>query len=365
MLGEATMDKLVARADAVVEWIRQLAQRDTVYFPQPAGERSFRFEPVTATIAVDFSTYRPTIVPPVKKLMPAWDELWRFRRTAAEIGVTPSLDTGRRILCGVRSCDLKAVTLLDAVQADGVRDPHYWARRDHTAIVAIDCGQPCDERAFCQATGALGHQQGADVYLTPVEGGSVVVEPLTPRGEDLLETAKFAPSPKGPALLAQAARARPQAFGRQFEVPVEKLPGLLRQQYKSALWERHTTKCFSCGTCTMVCPTCYCFDVKDDLGLDLAAGNRVRTWDSCMLPQFAIVAGGHNFRSEASARQRHRVKRKFEYLMERFGLGSFCVGCGRCGRQCTTHIDIYDIVTDVAAAASGPPPIRRVTATGA
>jgi CO dehydrogenase/acetyl-CoA synthase alpha subunit len=67
-----------------------------------------------------------------------------------------------------------------------------------------------------------------------------------------------------------------------------------------------------------------------------------------MLPEFTVVAGGHNFRPEPAARQRHRVKRKFEYLMERFGGESFCVGCGRCGRQCTTHIDIFEIVNDVA-----------------
>jgi formate hydrogenlyase subunit 6/NADH:ubiquinone oxidoreductase subunit I len=341
------MKELVARPDTVAAWIRQLAQRQAVFFPQRAGERSFRFAPVSATSVIDLAAYLPTIVPPNKKLMPAVDELMQFRQQKDQVEVHPVLDTSHRVLAGVRSCDLRALVLMDKVQADGVRDPHYWARRDHTAIVAVDCAQPCDDRAFCQATRSLGHKPGADVYLTPV-AGQIVVECLTPRGEDLLKGAGFEAAKDAAALLKQAADQKPKAFGRQLKVPVDKLPAALKAGYKHPAWEKHVELCFSCGTCTMVCPTCYCFDVKDDLGLDLASGNRVRTWDSCMLPQFSLVAGGHNFRPAAAERQRHRVKRKFEYLMERFGGDSFCVGCGRCGRQCTSHIDIVDIVNDVA-----------------
>jgi sulfhydrogenase subunit beta (sulfur reductase) len=347
------MNELVARPDTVAAWVRQLAQQQAVFFPQRAGERSFRFEPVSASSAIDLAAYLPTIVPPNKKLMPAVDELMQFRQQQGKVEMHPVLDTSHRVLCGVRSCDLRAMALLDQVQAEGVRDPHYWARRDNTAIVAVDCAKPCDDRAFCQATRSLGHKQGADVYLTPVDG-QFVVESLTPRGGDLLKGAKFEAAKDAAALLKKAADAKPKAFGRQLKVAVDKLPAALKSGYKSPVWEKHVEQCFSCGTCTMVCPTCYCFDVKDDLALDVTSGNRVRTWDSCMLPQFALVAGGHNFRPAAAERQRHRVKRKFEYLPERFGGsggGSFCVGCGRCGRQCTSHIDIYDIVNDAAGGA--------------
>lgn len=344
------MNELLAHADALVNWLRELAQRESVFFPQPAGERSFRFEPVTASTVIDLQAYLPTIVPPNKKLMPAFDELVRFRQQKDQVAVETVTDASHRILAGVRSCDLKAIALMDKVQGDGVSDPHYWARRDNTAIIAIACAKPCDDRAFCQATRSLDHKQGADIYLTPVDG-QVVVEKLTARADDLLRGASFGSAKDAAALLKKAQDARPKPFGRQLTVPVEKLPGVLRSQYRSPVWDKHVKQCFSCGTCTMVCPTCYCFDVKDDLGLDLTSGNRVRTWDSCMLPQFATVAGGHDFRGAPASRQRHRVKRKFEYLMERFGGNSFCVGCGRCGRQCTTHIDIFDIVNDAAGGA--------------
>jgi len=343
------MNTLVARPDAAAAWIRQLAKRFAVFFPQRVGERSFRFDVVREGSAIEFANYLPTIVPPNKKLMPAAEEILRFKRQQDGVEFQPVLDTSPRVLAGVRSCDLRALMLMDAVQADGVKDPYYFARRENTAIIAVDCLAPCDDRAFCQATGSLGHKGGADVFLTPVDG-KLVVETLTPKGEDLVKDAAFEKSGDAQALLEKAARQKPASFGRQLRAPVGKLPALLRAAYRHPLWEKHVERCFSCGTCTLVCPTCYCFEVKDDVELDLASGHRERTWDSCMLPAFAVVAGGHNFRGTAASRQRHRVKRKFEYLPERFGLGSFCVGCGRCGRQCTSHIDIYDIVNDVAAA---------------
>ena len=123
------MNELVARPDTVAAWIRDLAQKQAVFFPQRAGERSFRFAPVSATSVIDLAAYLPTIVPPGKQLLPAVDELMQFRQQQDRVEVHPVLDTGHRVLCGVRSCDLRAIGLMDKVQADGVRDPHYWARR--------------------------------------------------------------------------------------------------------------------------------------------------------------------------------------------------------------------------------------------
>ena len=75
--------------------------------------------------------------------------------------------------------------------------------------------------------------------------------------------------------------------------------------------------------------------------MTLTEGERVRSWDSCQLDEFASVAGGENFREARSARQRHRLMRKGKYLYEKFDeLG--CVGCGRCIRTCTAKISIVE-----------------------
>ena len=94
--------------------------------------------------------------------------------------------------------------------------------------------------------------------------------------------------------------------------------------------------------CTQVCPTCYCFDVTDEVDLTLENGTRVRTWDSCQIDKFAVVAGGHNFRTARAKRQRHRFMRKGKYQYEAYGLMG-CVGCGRCADVCI--VDITPIKT--------------------
>jgi ferredoxin len=343
------MSDFLAPANVVLSWIRGLARQSAVYFPQPAGKSSLRFERVADGSALQLDGYRPTLVPPGKRLAPAQDELLTFKRDAdGKVTARPSLDTSPRVLAGVRTCDLRGIHLMDQVYRDGFGDPNYLARRQATTIIAVDCVTPCDPRCFCSATGALGHRAGADVFLTP-SGADLLVEALTPAGERMVAGAGFTPCPDLAARRRDALGRRPTPFGRPLKADLPALSAKLQDTWKSPVWDAHVARCFSCGTCTMVCPTCYCFDVRDDLNFDLHSGNRARTWDSCMLPQFTAVAGGHNFRPDPAGRQRHRVKRKFQYLPGRFKEGSFCVGCGRCGRQCTTHIDILDIVNDVVA----------------
>jgi sulfhydrogenase subunit beta (sulfur reductase) len=95
-----------------------------------------------------------------------------------------------------------------------------------------------------------------------------------------------------------------------------------------------------------VCPTCYCFDVRDEMQTDLKTGERVRVWDACTLEDFSKVAGGHSFRSSRSARLRHRFNRKFNYLADRFD-ALFCVGCGRCSRTCLVEINIAKVTNEL------------------
>ena len=34
--------------------------------------------------------------------------------------------------------------------------------------------------------------------------------------------------------------------------------------HKTEFWEKVSDACLSCGVCTFVCPTCYCFDICDE-----------------------------------------------------------------------------------------------------
>ncbi len=351
--GIQAVNAFLASPAQVGGWLHVLARTTALLWPQPKGSRNFSFLPLAQGAPVSLDRYRPTVVPPSRHLLPADETLFTYRcEPTGEVRYQPPEAPPRQILAGVRPCDLKGIAQLDAVMADAPADPLYGARRAATAIIGVDCLAPCDSRCFCAATGSLAFRGGADLFLTPLADG-VLVEVTSDRGAELLAGAGFAPCGNAAALREQAEADRPVPFGRALAASPAELPAVLRAGYRSPVYGRHGERCFSCGTCNLVCPTCYCFEVRDDLALDGAGGRRSRTWDACMIPAFAEVAGGHNFRPQVGERQRHRLKRKFEYLPDRFGTGPFCVGCGRCGRQCAADIDILVMINEIVAEQGG------------
>lgn len=349
-------------------WLRRLAEDGEVYWPQPLGKTSYAYARLRRRsplrldrldAAPDDKPFRASacVVPPGRLLAPMEELLYRFERDDnGGYRFIPCLDQGERIIAGIRPCDLKAIHLMDTVNGDGVPDAHYLTRRARTALVASNCLQPCDEHCFCQAADSLGWREGADIFLTPQADGQQLVECLTPRGEALCQDAGFAPCEDGETRRNDAEARRPQPFGRQFDAPLAEVMAAAAETWDSPVWDKHVERCFSCGTCNLVCPTCYCFDMRDDLDLaQPGCGDRSRCADACMLPEFGEVAGGHNFRAAPAARQRHRVKRKLAYLPGQYADGSFCVGCGRCGHQCTVDIDIFHIANDLVTAQGNKP----------
>jgi len=342
------MSYYLATQQNLNDWIKGMASENPVYFPEKFGHASYRFAEVDSHTNIQFEHYTPTVLPPVKLLVPPREELLHFRKHKdGKTEVHPTLDTSFRIVAGVRPCDLKGIFLMDLFFRDGVPDAYYLARRENTAVIGWACTDPCNQRAFCEAVDSLHHNEGADIFITPLKDGDLLVEVKTELGNKLSDGTDWQSCDDGPARKVGSVAAMPEPFGRTFPVTVQDISKNVNQKWKSPVWEKHVTSCFSCGTCNLVCPTCYCFDVNDDLNLDVASGNRTRTWDGCMLPHFAVVGGGHNFRPNPAGRQRHRINRKFEYLPEKYRHGAVCVGCGRCGRQCTADIDIFDIITDL------------------
>ncbi len=351
------MRNALATHEAISDWLRGLSRTLEVLFPHPHGAVNFAFQPIQATTELSFSPYRPTVIPPGKQLTLDQEVLFTFRKKpGGGFEIMPGSDTRERVLAGVRPCDLRAMVQMDAVFSTPPADPLYLRRRQKTALIAYGCPTPCDAHCFCEATGALSQRQGADVFLTEVTGG-LLAEGLSEWGEALMFdlAGQVCEAPQTLALRTEAETRRPKPFGRPFNIDPRHLGALMKKTYASPVYDRYAERCHSCTTCNLVCPTCYCFEVQDDLALDGQSGVRTRTWDGCMSPGFSAVAGGHNFRRTAGERHRHRLQRKFEFLPERHDLGSFCVGCGRCGRQCTTGIDIFDMVNDLAKASGGAP----------
>jgi len=111
--------------------------------------------------------------------------------------------------------------------------------------------------------------------------------------------------------------------------------------YEADFWEDSAFACLNCGTCTYVCPTCWCFDIQDET--HGKKGVRLKAWDSCMYPLFTLHTTGHNPRDTKVQRVRQRFMHKLKYYTDKYEDGIMCVGCGRCIRSCPVNIDIRNV----------------------
>jgi NAD(P)H-flavin reductase/CheY-like chemotaxis protein/formate hydrogenlyase subunit 6/NADH:ubiquinone oxidoreductase subunit I len=281
--------------------------------------------------------YDVTVNPPTKYFLPARETLLKFKVGEAP-QAEPVLDAQPRAIVGIHPYDIKAIELLDEVFMTGNPDPNYTARRQNTIIIGVDCLNP-SPKSFAPSMGTRLTETGFDLLLTDIGNDNYVVTVGSEKGaERLSRYAQFQePTSDDIARQKEVREAALARYQLALDVPRERLPKLLEESYDDPYWESRSKTCLSCGSCVMVCPTCFCFDVQDELALNLKDGERYRQWDGCMLVDFAKVATGENFRHDKASRFRHRVYRKGKYVIERYGMVG-CVGCGRCAIACLAEI---------------------------
>jgi len=284
-----------------------------------------------------FLDFDCTLIPPKKYFLPPREALFQFT-TAPSLDITPVIQDTPFILFGVHPYDLKAINQMDRIFATGVPDPHYLKRREAALLISVDPKRVAP-RSFWVDMGAATIANGFDLMFTDI-GESFVVEVGSERGGNLISRyGKSRQATKDETLRRANARfeitQRSRKGGLNF--PKRDIPQLLAHSKENLIWEEQASKCLSCGSCNLVCPTCYCFDVQDDMKLDLIHGERLRRWDGCLLQDFAKVATGENFRESRTARYRHRFFRKGLYLFKVLN-DVACVGCGRCSSSCLPDI---------------------------
>jgi ferredoxin len=125
-------------------------------------------------------------------------------------------------------------------------------------------------------------------------------------------------------------------------VPTDQLRAkVVNELFEAPFWDRVAFACINCGTCTYLCPTCWCFDIQDEVfGKE---GDRIRNWDACMFPLFTLHGSGHNPRENKVQRVRQRFMHKLKYYVDKYEDGVACVGCGRCVQFCPVNIDIRKV----------------------
>lgn len=290
--------------------------------------------------------YDVTILPPKKVFFPPKQQIARFSDTSVEGCVAP-VDT---VLLGVHLYDVRGIDMTDFLFRERNADWDYLAQREATTIVASSV-QSIAPRAFWASMMDHKPPQGHDAFLTAIDGG-YVLETRTAAGEALLKRGEFREASTSQVEAAEQVNAD-SASQCQEQLPYSsaQIAEKVRESFDNeALWDELSLDCFSCGSCNTVCPTCYCFDMKDVWNLDQHSGSRSRYWDACLTKEFAAISmpGGlkENFREHHQSRFRHRFMRKGAYLNEKLG-GPACTGCGRCSMACTA--DIADPVRVISA----------------
>ena len=299
-------------------------------------EGSFYYGPIQSLeeLCMDFDC---TIASPKKYFLPPKETLLRFT-SAPPFEVSSVMESNPFIIFGVHPYDIKAIHQMDEMFSRGTPDPHYLKRRNAAVIIGVDPTR-VTPRSFWADMDAATVSNGFDLMLTDI-GEGFAVEIGSENGRDLLERhikSRQATGDDSRKRVDVRFMMSTLCKRRGLTLPKNKIPKLLEFTENSMLWEEMAGKCLSCGTCNLVCPTCYCFDVFDTIELGNSEGLRLRQWDGCLLEDFAKVATGENFRETRAARYRHRFLRKGLYLFRILGEVA-CVGCGRCASSCLPDI---------------------------
>ena len=328
-----------------------IADRNVVGVKSKEGaERHFVFGPLKRASELKLD-YDVTILSPKKYLMPPRETLVTFKLGASPMAEPWLDDVQPVVIIGVHPYDMIAINQLDRLMSDTDPDPNYLARREALTIIGLDPVR-ATEKAFWGAMGCEVVENGFDLWLTDV-GGLYVVEVGSDKGASLLARyadARDATEEDMEAREEVRCRLRDLGITRAVKFSPNELPGILRRSFENPIWAEQAQRCLSCGSCNLVCPTCYCFDVKDEVDISLKTARRYRAWDGCVLEDFAKVGTGENFRETRLQRYRHRFYRKGMYLYDKYGYIG-CVGCGRCASACLP--DIADPITVYNALKTG------------
>ncbi len=330
--------------DRINEVFAAIASSKTLYLPVDGSDGKAVY--TKWTDGVKWSEQLNTVRSPKDFFFPQTEDLMAFKTEGKTIEV---IDIRKEhedfVIFGVRACDVKSFEVLDRVFLSEPVDSFYASRRKHGIIVSLACSRP-SETCFCGTFDIDATAPDGDVTAWKTDD-AVYFEANTEKGEALLQELAL--------LTEDASEETVKAQQENTKTILAKLPlsgltsdafggGKTKEFFDHPAWDRLSEACLGCGTCTFVCPTCQCYDIKEfNTGSGVV---RYRCWDSCMYSEFTKMAHGNN-RLTQKERFRQRFMHKLVYYPENNdGLFS-CVGCGRCLSKCPISMNIVKVMKTI------------------
>jgi len=329
------------------DWIKALeglAEAYRVFAPVKEGDFHI-FETVTEGKNPDFE-FQNTRLSPKSIIYPQSERMFEYgldeKDDAAHILKESPKDYSPQAIVGIRPCDAHGFNIVKPnFDNPEFQDPWWVQHFESTVLVGLGCNDPCSS-CFCTAVGGGPfREEGLDVLLYDL-GEKFLAKGLTEKGEALLKKTEGGIFAEDKHLKAAEALVSASSGKINAGVPTDKLKEkVVNELFDAPFWNDVAFACINCGTCTFLCPTCWCFDIQDEvLGTE---GDRIRNWDSCMFPLFTLHGSGHNPRDEKFQRVRQRFMHKLKYYVDKYENGVQCSGCGRCVRHCPVNIDIRHV----------------------
>jgi sulfhydrogenase subunit beta (sulfur reductase) len=234
----------------------------------------------------------------------------------------------KKVFFGLRKCDLNAIYNQDLVFNE-IDDPYYKQSRKNSILIGLHCNTPPSKYCFCESLDLIDffdlmfYDQGK-YYL--IEVGSEIGIYLTKDLTKTKEQIKIIP------------------MNQQLKLEAKDIDKV----YHHHDWYKAVELCLSCASCTAVCPTCYCFEIKDEVDSNnINLAKRIRSCSSCQLKSFTQVSGDFVFRDKRDERFKHRIYHQLSYFKKRYKK-HLCVGCGRCISACPTRIDFISLINSMS-----------------
>ena len=322
----------------------EIAKEAKLYLPADGADGKTKYTQWTE--GVKWSNALNTVKSPKEFFFPQTEDLMSFKTQGKNIEIIDNRsETEDFVIFGVRACDVKSFDVLDRVFLKEPVDSYYASRREHGIIISAACTRP-SETCFCKTFGIDPTEPSGDISVWKTET-ELFLQSNTDKGAELLK--------KLNSLTEECDETAVNAQKAEVSAIMDKLPlaglttdkfgaGKTKEFFDAPEWDTLSEACLGCGTCTFVCPTCQCYDIKD-----FNTGNgvvRFRSWDSCMYSDYTKMSAGQP-RLTQKERFRQRFMHKLVYYPENNdGLFS-CVGCGRCISKCPISMNIAKVMKTV------------------